>query len=554
MSYISAQRSRNKVLVWERQDDGTRICRDYPAPFYCYTEDLDGEYTNIYGKSLVKHTYNSYRELKDAKRGFTIYNKTVFESDINPEFKILSKYYYQHIPKELHITGYDIEVDYDENVGFPRPVLQEFFDPDNYRGNFTPIINTPYAPVNSISIYNFWENKNYLIAIPPNNEDANDIDVNQFMADIQDIEPLDLPTTLEFVNTEEELLLRFLDIINDSDLIFGWNSDTFDNPYIAQRIQIILGDKHFKRLSFQGAKPPEYKTVEVFGEERPIIEFYGRTGTDYMKLYKKFTFQEKPSYKLESIAEEELPKMRKLEYEGSLYNLYRNDFKKFVRYNIRDTEILFGFEEKLGFIELANHVYHSTCGLFQHVFGTLKTTELAMINYCHYECGELDENGKHKGLIVPDCIDHGDVDSIDGAYVLETVAGQHDYIASVDIASLYPSTIRSNNISPDTIVGQFRNTKEDYHAIKQRLSTMIHLDYDKNFGEESGTLSLPANEFPEIFRDNIWSLSGYGTVFDLKKDGILPSILKSWYADRKKTKKLSFDYAKKAESILDKYR
>lgn len=525
-------------------------------------------------------------EIDNLRKYIPIKHDNIYESDIPPELKVLSDKFYKIPHKKLHISGYDIETDYDDDIGFSRPTAN--FKPEDYRGDFEKKPDTPYAPINSISIYNFWENKNYLIAIPPNNEDANDIDVDDFMKKIQDIEPLDLPTSLEFVNTEAELLLRFLDIIEDSDLIFGWNSDTFDNPYIAQRIQIVLDtdfdskstrskmkynhDTHeteeisesytsgpnFNRLSFDGIEP-KYSTVEKFGDQVPVIEIYGRTATDYLELYKKFSFGEKPSYKLESIAEEELPKMRKLEYDGSLYDLYRNDFHKFVRYNIRDTEILYGFESKLGFIELANAMYHNTTGLFKHVFGTLKNTELAMINFCHHELGDIK---------VQDNYYESTTETIEGAYVLPTVAGQHDWVASIDITSLYPSAIRSNNISPDTIIGQFSNTKEDFELIKMKSDDIITLYIDKKCNilcpeftkimdettsDDLGSISLSAKHWPLFFKKYNWTISGYGTVFDQNKKGLLPTLLESWFIERKKTKKLSFEYAKKAEKLLEKY-
>lgn len=548
MSYISAVQNGEKILVWERDKYDQLVVRDFKTPWYFYTlinevdkNDIDETFTDMYGNTLVKREFNNRADFTKSKESYKMCGK-LYESDIAPELKILSKYYYKKKAPNLHITAYDIETDYDPIIGFSRPVME--FDPADYQGDFERKADTPYAPINSISIYNFWENKNYLIAVPPPGVDANDIDVDAFMLSIIEIEPLDLPTTIEFVNSEKELLKRFIAIIKDSDLIFGWNSDTFDNPYVAQRIQIVLSARYFKELSFNGAHKPKYKSIEVFGEERPTIEFYGRTATDYLELYKKFSFGEKSSYKLEAIAQDELPKMRKLEYDGTLADLYVNDFPKFVRYNIRDTEILEGFESKLGFIKLANAMYHNTTGLFKHVFGTLKNTELAMINFCHYE---LDN------IVVQDTNPSDSNETIDGAYVLDPVIGQHDNIASIDIASLYPSTIRANNNSPDTIIGQFENNNYDFELITEKSTKMITFIFDENYSANK-SMTLEAYKWPAIFIKYRWSLSGYGTVFDQNKKGILPGILESWYSERKKTKALSFKYAKEAEALLDQYR
>jgi len=589
MSYITAQRIKEKVLVWERGDDGVRQCIDYKAPWYFYTESDSGDYTNIYGDKLIKHVFDSRKEFLNAKNAHVKYRhrngtiiggntyediqaddrrsrdfdeddsrsknyrkiSTEYESDIIPELKILSDKYYRKKAPKLHITGYDIEVDYDPTVGFPRPVME--FNPEDYQGDFERVMDTPYAPINSISIYNFWENKNYLIAIPPDGLDADDIDVDKFMEEIQEIEPLDLPTTLEFVNTERELLLRYLDIIDDSDMVFGWNSDTFDNPYVAQRIEIVLGTSFYNRLSFREARNPVYKSVEMFGEDRPTIETFGRVSTDYLDIYKKFTFEEQPSYKLESIAELELPKMRKLEYSGSLYELYRENFQKFVRYNIRDTEILYGFEDKLGFIQLANEMYHDVTGLFKHVFGTLKSTECALINYCHHEAGDIKvEDNKQKPPSEDEDGNKIAEETIDGAYVLEPRVGQHDKLASVDITSLYPKTIESNNISPETIIGQLPGKKEDYFRIKNKSSEVVVLEFDDHFLDLKGKrLEFAAHEWPKVFLENNWSISAYGTIFNLKTKGILPSLLSDWFVSRKELKGKAFQYYKDSEVETD---
>jgi len=154
------------------------------------------------------------------------------------------------------------------------------------------------------------------------------------------------------------------------------------------------------------------------------MDLSGRISADYMVLFKKYEAAGRPSYKLESIADEILPELPKLHYEGSLADLYRNNFVHFVRYNLRDTEVLGGFEKRLGYVDLANQMYHMSTGVYKHVTGTLKLAELATINYCHHTLG---------GLIVND-IDSNGVDSkIDGAYVLDPKIGMHEYVGSIDV-------------------------------------------------------------------------------------------------------------------------
>jgi len=566
MSYIYVEQHGKKIFIWERNNDSGLLLKKYDAEYYFYTRHKDGEYTDIYGYPLKKHSFENSSELQKAKKYYKeSLNKNVYESDISATLKILSKHYYNKPAPKLHISLYDIEVDYNPNKGFPHP-------------------GYAYAPINALAIYNYWENKIYALAIPPNNQDPKDINNEKFIKDLNEIEKIEMPLELHLVSTEKELLKLFLKILSDSDIFLGWNSETFDNPYVAERILITLDGYtqkeineleksedfgsnklsyknkfdnavNFKKLSFRDALSPSRQFIEIFGENRPIIETYGRTAFDYMRLYKKFGFGERASFKLENIAEEELPTMRKLEYKGSLYDLYRNDFCKFVRYNIRDTEILHGFEEKLGFIALSNDMYHSTTGLPQHIFGTLKNTELAIINYCHYELNDLKvPDNIHDTSYLKDDLgnfllnDEGKKikQTIDGAYVLTPKIGQHKNVASIDMTSLYPSSIRSNNISPETIIGQFFKCKEDFAQLKIKSSIELTLYFEDNTKETKS-----AAEWYDWLKQNNFSISGYGTVFDLNKKGILPGLLEDWFNQRKKNKNLSFQLAKRAETEND---
>ncbi len=58
-------------------------------------------------------------------------------------------------------------------------------------------------------------------------------------------------------------------------------------------------------------------------------------------------------YRLDFIGEVEVG-MKKVEYEGTLNDLYRNDIDKFVEYNVRDVKIVVALDEKLKMIELGS--------------------------------------------------------------------------------------------------------------------------------------------------------------------------------------------------------
>jgi DNA polymerase elongation subunit (family B) len=341
-----------------------------------------------------------------------------------------------------------------------------------------------------------------------------------FYDKMEEITPLveGVELDVHFCKDEKELLIRLLGEIEDSDVVCGWNSDFFDVPYIGKRLE-LMGHRFFKMLSFPEAMKPSWREIEKFGQPQMMLDLSGRVRLDYMELFRKYEVAERPSYKLESIADEVLPELPKLEYEGSLADLYRKDFAYFIRYNIRDTEILKGFEDRLGYVALANEMVHLSTGDFKHVGGTLKLAELATINYCHHKLGGIIVNDLH----VPD---HDG--QIKGAMVLDPKVGLQEWVGSVDINSLYPSAIRSINISPETLRGQFVAEVEAAEEFAKNSYANLVFRYEDGEMEEH-----PATEWRDIFRKRKWACSGFGTTFDQEHQGIIPKILEDWYAQRK---------------------
>lgn len=485
--YISTIQQGNTVRVWERNSSGVRIEKEYDAPYYFYLEDEEGEYKSIFGKRLSRYDFDDKDEFISMVSRFKSRNIPVYESDISCELKVLSANYYDAKLPVIHMAFFDIEVDYDERIGHA--------DSTN-----------PYAPINAISIGTYWNKKSYVIAVPPQGWDSNTLDSSL----------LELAEII-LVKDEKALLRKFLDIIEDADLLSGWNSQFFDIPYICERLLINFGKTGLARMSFPNSRNPRKREVDVMGKTQFVYDLYGRVHLDYIDLFKKYEVAERPSYKLESISEEVLPNLQKLEYTGSLAKQYRENFNWFLRYNIRDTEILVGFEEKLGYVQVANVMAHTSTAKFNDVLGTIRLADTAIINQCHYV----------EDVIVPDWQEQED-GSIRGAYVLYPQIGMHQKLGSIDINSLYPNAIRAVNISPETMVGQFLNNIRDFEEIRNETDALVRLEYMDGKIEEK-----TANDwYTELF-ERKWSVSGYGTVFTQEKIGVIPSILAAWYAKRK---------------------
>jgi len=147
MGYINAIKVKNEILVWER-NDGKRTSVLHPAPYYLYIKDGTGEYTSIYDDKLTRKDYTTVREFNEAKAQYSGMGIEMFESDIQPELKLLSNKYYGVEAPKLHTTFYDIENDYNLDRGYAT-------------------LEDPYAPINAIALYNDWQDRMVVYAVPP---------------------------------------------------------------------------------------------------------------------------------------------------------------------------------------------------------------------------------------------------------------------------------------------------------------------------------------------------------------------------------------------------
>lgn len=519
MSYISAMSTRDKVLVWERcPETDERIEKWYDAPFYFYVDDPHGKYKTIFGTPVKKLTFKTRNDHREAAQKFERERFTTgivaWESDVRPEVRVLSNRYYNAKAPKLHVSFYDIEVDYDPNIGFSS-------------------IDNPYAPINSISLFHRWNKKSYILAVPPPGQEWTPEGLRAAMHAIEPI-PEKHDLDIRLYEDEEQMLLEFLEAIQDTDVLCGYNSELFDHPYICKRIEMHFGEDGLKLMTFPKAPTPFYKEVEVFGRATEKVQMTGRILADYMNLIKKYEPGERESYKLASMEEEKKLGLPKLTFTGTLADLYVDNFALFERYSLRDSEILDGFEDKLGYIEVANMMYHMSTCQFDHVLGTITLAEMSITNDCHHE----------RKLVVPNNrmpeIDR----AIQGAFVVETRPGMYDWVANIDLNSLYPTAIRSCNMSPETIVGQFIEEFEAAEMFRderwEELLTLTFID-DRR---ETRTVA----EWKEYLTARQFAVSGYGVVFDQTKQGIIPSILTGWYASRKKYQGISkAAYAKAVE-------
>jgi DNA polymerase elongation subunit (family B) len=356
---------------------------------------------------------------------------------------------------------------------------------------------------------------------------------------------------------EEDLLNTFLDLIDDADILSGWNSEGFDIPYMVMRTTKVLNKDDTRRFCLWGQLPKQ-RTFERFGAENLTFDLIGRVHMDYMQLYRKYTYEERHSYSLDAIGEYELDE-RKTQYEGTLDQLYNKDFPKFIDYNRQDTMLVAKLDKKLRFLDLANELAHDNTVLLPTTMGAVAVTEQAIINEAH-----------QRGMVVPNRKgrdDQGDTQAA-GAYVAFPKRGMHDWIGAIDINSLYPSAIRALNMAQESIVGQLRPIMTDRY-IQDKMSAgssfadawenmFGSLEYTAAMAGEIGTeitvdweaggsdVMSAADVWRMIFDSNQpWMLSANGTIFSYEQKAVVPGLLERWYAERKELQ------AKKKEATTD---
>ena len=509
----------DKIIVLERDDEGNLGRVRYNAPYYFYVPDENGTYESIFGDKLIRAEFDSKRHFEAAKSHFP----KRFESDIRPLARVLMDNYDGVKTPKINYAFLDIEVDYTKAIGFAGP-------------------KNPYGIINAITIYQSWTGKFITIVVPPKRrrdvpaEVLKGLILSRFEQQIAEGNLREgIIPEIRVVRSEEDLLHQMLDELENADIISGWNSEFYDIPYIAERLLLLGGERLLRKLDHLGAPPPRKEMVSKFGTEEPVYSLGGKTHLDYKALFQKFTFDGHTSYALGNILQEEVG-LGKIEYEGTLEKLYNDDFELFTVYNFRDVDGLVQLDQKRKFIALANQMAHESTVLFGSVLGTVAYVETAITNHAHNKLKKIvhDKNIQEH-------------DKVEGAIVMTPKIGLHENVGSVDINSLYPNTIRTLNISPEKIVGQFTAKEHAWRAI------MAESDERLAFIFEDGSQEvLTAAEWRELLLTEKFAVSAYGTVFDQScGNGVVADILGYWYSERKRLQAEKKKYGKLAEKETD---
>ena len=261
---------------------------------------------------------------------------------------------------------------------------------------------------------------------------------------------------------EKEMLNHFLGwwVENTPDILTGWNVNLYDVPYIARRVNRVLGEKWMKSLSpWNRANERE---VYVQGRKNYAYDISGVNILDYLDLYRKFTYTNQESYRLDHIAFVELGqrKVDHSEYEN-FKDFYTSDWQKFMEYNIQDVELIDRLEDKMKLLELAITMSYDAKVNFEDVYSQVRMWDTIIYNYL-----------REKNIVVPPRKGSKKDEKYAGAYVKEPIPGKYDWVVSFDLNSLYPHLIMQYNISPETLW----ETRHPSASVERILNQEIEID------------------------------------------------------------------------------
>ena len=314
-----------------------------------------------------------------------------------------------------------------------------------------------------------------------------------------DFDTSKMTQNIEYVKCDDEyeMCRLFLDLWEGvaPDIMTGWNIQFFDIPYLYNRICKVMGEKDAKRLS--PWRIVGERKVTLMGRTLNTYDLPGISVLDYIELYKKFTYTNQESYRLDYICHVELG-TGKLDYSEveTLHQLYKTDFQKYIEYNIRDVELVDELEKKMKLIEMVIGLAYDAKVNINDVFSQVRMWDTLIFNH-------LRENN----IVLPDKKSVSKNDKYAGAYVKEPQVGMHEWMMSFDLNSLYPHLIMQYNISPETLIQN------------ERMDVTV----DKILNQEVDLSHLEGK-----------TICANGAMFRTDKQGFLPAMMERMYNDRKR--------------------
>lgn len=453
-----------------------------------------GKWNTVEGKSLEKVDFNSISHARRWIRDREESGEKTFGFPIFPyvyAWQEFSNDQFHSDSTEFNILNLDIETDSEDGFG------------DNQKAD---------REITSITLKLFGQPETYIYGYK--DYETKDPELLQLIADGK------IKVKYIRCGSEAELLRGIIAAFKllKPDVITGWNVKLFDIPYIIKRIIQVLGEEYTRKLSPFGLI--DYSEVTIYNNVNSVYEIKGICIVDYMDAFKKFSFKNHESYKLDYICSETIG-ARKLDYSEykTLARLYRENPDKFYDYNVIDVYRVEQLDDHMQFMSQIIMLSHMAKVNLADVFGTVRIWDVLIHNYL-----------MERGIAVPYVNFNKKMGSISGGYVKVPQVGRHKMLMSFDLTSLYPHLVMMYNISPETFMGYSSELSALINEREKR--TGRHFE-DMPAAIMAGCLSTHLSE--EIKRDE-YTITGKGTKFSRKKLGFLPAIMKWLFNQRKEYK------------------
>ena len=424
--YTSVEQAGNRLLV-RGYDNGNRYSVRVPFnPTLFLPSKNYSEWRTLEGDCVEPHQFGSITEARDFVRQY----KEVEDFNIYGNSRFLYQYIVNEHPED--------EIKFDSNN------IRVFtIDIETAAENGFPNIESADQEILAISIKDSFTGRITVWgARPYDNRDA-EVDYMHF-------------------RSEEGMLNAFLGYWQENypDVVTGWNVQLFDMPYICNRIERILGEKSVKLLS--PWRLVSQREIYIKGRKQLAVDTLGISTLDYLELYKKFTYQNQESYRLDHICFVELGE-RKLDHSefDTFKEFYEKDWQKFIEYNIHDVRLVDQLDDKMKLIDLAFTMAYDAKVNYEDVFSQVRMWD----NYIYCELN------KRKIAIPPKKEATKDA-KYAGAYVKEPKPGFYDWVVNFDLNSLYPHLIMQYNISPETL----RETRHPSTSVERILNKECEID------------------------------------------------------------------------------
>ena len=458
---------------------------------YAYVRDGNGAHQSIHGERLKKLNY--WKQDDDLK---------LYESDVNEMTRFLIDEYgdSDELSTGHTILTFDIEVEM--NSGLPN-------------------IETASNAITSIAAHDSITNDYFVYVVNKGEK----------------IDKTIKGAKVESFDTEEGLLSAFMSKwreINPT-IVTGWNIDFFDVTYLYNRYKLLFGQQYANQLS------PIGKVSYNKYRNRYIIA--GVSALDYLALYKCYNFTELPNYRLDTVATIELGR-GKIEYEGNLDQLFRDDIEKFIEYNLVDVELVVDLDKKLQFIDLARAICHTGHVFYEDFLFSSKWLEGAILTFLR-RSGRVAPNKPWRKKRNADGSDGEG--KFTGAYVKEPNPGLYKWVYDLDLTSLYPSIIMSINISPETKIGKVKGYTAESH-MKSEMDSYTIVDEG---GRESKP--MPKQNFTNFIEQQKLSIASNGVLYSQDRVGVIPEILNVWFDKRVEYKDQMKKFGKAGNDKLYKF-